>query len=377
MASTAPSAPRVLDRAGFDALLDRLQAGGRQLIGPVRRDGAIGLDRIADTDDLPQGWGDRQGAGHYRIDRRDDDALFGYAAGPDSFKRFLHPPGRVLWRAERRPEGLSLAAVDAAEPAPAYAFLGVRACDLAAWSILDRVLRHSAFPDPHYATIRDATLVVAVQCTAPAETCFCASMGTGPAVDAGFDLALTELVEPGAHRFLVTAGSATGTAILATLDTRPADAGDLVAAETALEAARRAMVRRLDTDGLADRLKAQPEHPHWQSVAERCLACGNCTQVCPTCFCTTVTDHSDLTGARAERVQHWDSCFTDRFAELSGGQVRETIAARYRQWLTHKLATWVDQFGVSGCVGCGRCIAWCPTGIDLTDEAAAIREPAP
>jgi Fe-S oxidoreductase len=96
--------------------------------------------------------------------------------------------------------------------------------------------------------------------------------------------------------------------------------------------------------------------------------------VCPTCFCTTVEDVSDVTGDHAERWRRWDSCFTLGFSYIHGGSIRNSGKARYRQWMTHKLASWIDQFGTSGCVGCGRCITWCPVGIDITEEARAIRD---
>ena len=111
----------------------------------------------------------------------------------------------------------------------------------------------------------------------------------------------------------------------------------------------------------------------WQDLAQRCLDCGNCTMACPTCFCSKVEDITDLTGDHAERWREWDSCFTMDFSYIHGGSVRATTRSRYRQWLVHKLATWLDQFGSSGCVGCGRCITWCPVGIDLTEEVRLIR----
>jgi Fe-S-cluster-containing hydrogenase component 2 len=118
---------------------------------------------------------------------------------------------------------------------------------------------------------------------------------------------------------------------------------------------------------------ANLEHPRWDDVAERCLSCTNCTLVCPTCFCFAVEDVNSLDGERAERTQRWDSCFTLGHSMLHGaGSVRGDTRSRYRQWLTHKLSTWWDQFDESGCVGCGRCISWCPAGIDLTEEVAAI-----
>jgi ferredoxin len=133
------------------------------------------------------------------------------------------------------------------------------------------------------------------------------------------------------------------------------------------------MGRQLDTGGIKDLLYDNFEHPRWDDVASRCLTCGNCTMVCPTCFCFSITEVTDLAGLQAEQQRSWDSCFTVEHSNLHGGPVRVSGRSRYRQWMTHKLATWIDQFGTSGCVGCGRCITWCPVGIDITEEAAAIR----
>jgi len=132
------------------------------------------------------------------------------------------------------------------------------------------------------------------------------------------------------------------------------------------------MGRHLDTEGLKERLDRSYEVPHWDEVAKRCLACGNCTMVCPTCFCATMEDTGDLGNTLTERRRVWDSCFSIEFSYVHGGSVRTSAGARYRQWITHKLAAWHHQFGVSGCVGCGRCITWCPAGIDITAEAAAV-----
>ena len=130
-------------------------------------------------------------------------------------------------------------------------------------------------------------------------------------------------------------------------------------------------------DGIRDLLYDNLEHPRWSDTAGRCLSCGNCTMVCPTCFCSTVEDVTDVSGTQAERVRHWDSCFTSEHSYIHGGATRVTTKARYRQWLTHKLASWIDQFGTSGCVGCGRCITWCPVGIDITEEVRVIRDGEP
>jgi ferredoxin len=148
---------------------------------------------------------------------------------------------------------------------------------------------------------------------------------------------------------------------------------DLGRAAQASQRAERDMQRQMYTEDLPRLLYDNLEHPRWDEVATRCLSCTNCTQVCPTCFCVTVEDHSNLKGTVAERTRVWDSCFTLDFSHVYGGNIRPTIRSRYRQWLTHKLASWIDQFGIIGCVGCGRCITWCPVGIDITEEVRAIR----
>ncbi len=365
----APS-PVLLDRDGLSALLDALHARGFDVIGPTMRDGAIVYDRIADIAALPAGWTDRQEPGRYRLERRPDVALFGYAVGPHSWKRFLHPPEETLWRARRAADGFTI--IGEAPPPKPFAFLGVRACELHAIAIQDRVFLGGAHQDAGYAARRQGAFLVALACGTAAGTCFCASMGTGPRPENGFDLVLTELIDAARHEFLAVAGSDAGAAVLATLPTRPAGPQAIGAADAVLARTEASMGRHLDTHGLKERLQANPDHPHWDEVTSRCLACTNCTLVCPTCFCTSVSDHTTLAGDEAARVKRWDSCFIADFSFIHGGSVRSSGKSRYRQWLTHKLAHWIDQFGTSGCVGCGRCIAWCPVGIDITAEAAAI-----
>jgi ferredoxin len=198
-------------------------------------------------------------------------------------------------------------------------------------------------------------------------------MKTGPKATEGYDLALTELIGDGHHEFLVEIGSESGADVMARIQCNPADDDRLKRAANAVAHTEATMGRRMDTAGIKELLYSNLEHQRWDNVAARCLGCANCTMVCPTCFCTTVEDHLDLTEHRVDRVRQWDSCFTMDFSHLHGGSVRTSLKSRYRQWMTHKLASWIDQFGTSGCVGCGRCITWCPVGIDITEEAAAIR----
>jgi formate hydrogenlyase subunit 6/NADH:ubiquinone oxidoreductase subunit I len=368
--SFVPGAKAVISRAALQELIDALDAD-HQVLGPTMRDGAIIYDEIARVLDLPAGWTDHQEAGRYRLERRQDDALFGFAVGPHSWKQFLHPPTETLWTARREGEDITIEAP--APPPRKFAFIGVRACELHAIAIQDKVFLGSTYQDTAYGMRRQDAFIVAVNCGEAGGTCFCVSMQTGPQAETGFDLALTELLDAQRHEFLVETGSQAGAAMLEKLSHRPAVESDLTAAEAVIARTRGSMGLTLDTDGLKELLQNNLTHPRWDEVAARCLTCGNCTMVCPTCFCTTVEDHSDLTGDTATRVRKWDSCFSLDFSFLHGGSVRQSASSRYRQWMTHKLANWIDQFGTSGCVGCGRCVTWCPVGIDLTAEAAAIR----
>jgi formate hydrogenlyase subunit 6/NADH:ubiquinone oxidoreductase subunit I len=368
------SGKKTLTVQQLEGLIPALQRRGYQVVGPVVREGAIVYDVVEKLSDLPAGWTDEQAPGRYRLQRRSDQALFGYVVGPHSWKKYLHPPEIRLFTAERQDGTLRI--LNNTPPPPRRAFLGVRACELAAIAVQDRVLQGDRYKDPIYSARREGIFIVAVNCTQAASTCFCTSMKTGPQVERGFDLALTELVRPEKHEFLVEAGSDAGAELLAELESVPASAEICAEAKAAVESAAAQIQRHMDTTNIRDLLAQNFDHPRWDNVAQRCLTCANCTMVCPTCFCTTVEDVSDLSGNHAERWRKWDSCFSQSFSYIHGGSVRSSAKSRYRQWMTHKLGSWIDQFGSSGCVGCGRCITWCPVGIDITEEVRAIREPA-
>jgi ferredoxin len=358
----------VIGVEGLEALVAALRARGYRVVGPVVRDRAIVYDELESAADLPIGWTDVQDGGVYRLERRDDEARFGYAVGPHSWKQLLFPPRVSLWRA--RDDGT--AEVDDPTAEGAYAFIGVRSCELSAIAIQDRIFLEGRFVERDYAARRRDLFVVALECGTPSGTCFCVSMETGPGVDEGFDLALTEILD-GGLRYLARAGSERGAEVLAELPSRPAEETDRRDARAVVDGAAQRMGRHLETEGLKELLYDNLEHPRWDEVTDRCLTCGNCVLVCPTCFCTSVEEVTDLAGSERERVRVWDTCFSVGHAYVHGGSVRPSPRSRYRQWMTHKLGTWWDQFGTSGCVGCGRCISWCPVGIDITEEAAAIR----
>lgn len=361
-----------LERVHLDRLFQALRDGGYQIVGPTVREGAIVYDHLSSSSDLPTGWTDEQDGGRYRLQRRDDLALFSYAVGPHSWKKFLHPPTQQLWCARRAGNSFQVVAEQPEETK--CAFVGVRSCELHAIAIQDKVLLESGQVDPIYRSRREGAFIVAVNCGQPGGTCFCVSMNTGPKVTLLCDITLTEVLQEGRHFFVMEAGTERGADILNGIPHEPAGPRDLKAAEAIVAAAARQMGRSLNTTGISELLTRNHQHPRWDDVASRCLTCANCTMVCPTCFCTTVDDVTDLTGEHTERWRHWDSCFTMDFSYIAGGSIRSSARSRYRQWLTHKLATWFDQFGSSGCVGCGRCITWCPVAIDITEEARAIRE---
>ena len=362
----------ILSADGLSALFRAIVDSGHTVVAPTARDGAIALREVGSSDDLPAGRTDEQAPGSYRLKERSDRAVFGHTVGPDSPKRWLHPPDFLRFRAHRgEKSGFTLEKGDPS--APKIAFLGIKPCDLAAIGRQDRVFLGGSFAEPVYAARRQEALLVVAQCTEAHGTCFCASMGTGPRAEAGFDLALTELFRDGRHELVVEVGSERGAALLENVPKKAAGTADLDAARGASAKAAKEMGRTLETAGLKEALQAKVESPRWEDVEKRCLSCANCTLVCPTCFCSTIEDTTDLTGRDSERWRRWDSCYTLDFSYIHGGSVRRSGASRYRQWLTHKLASWIDQFGETGCVGCGRCITWCPVGIDLTKEARAFQ----
>jgi NAD(P)H-flavin reductase/Fe-S-cluster-containing hydrogenase component 2 len=361
MPATTASAAGFLPRQDFDRLLRALSDDGRQLIGPRVGDGTLELGEIDGAADLPAGIGLETAAGSARLVDRGDEKLFSYPTLAGSWKRWTFPPRAGIGRWVVDDDGTVRFEAEDAAPSPPRAFVGVRACDIAAMRIHQKAVGAGG----------DANLIVAVECALAGSTCFCTSMGTGPELSDGYDIALSELDDG----FVVRAGSTAGASVVDSLDLPPAGAGQTEAATAQVASVRQSMGTPLPMEGLPDRLIGQPNHPRWADVAERCLACGNCTLVCPTCFCTSYVQQSDLAGGSAKTERVWDSCFTADFARVAGGNFRSRPQDRYRQWLTHKFGTWWSQFGSSGCVGCGRCIAWCPVGIDVREEVMAIAGP--
>ncbi len=368
----------ILERNELDSLINILKKRSYRIIGPIVRDSAIIYDEISSANELPIGWTDEQTNGKYRLKKNDNEAVFEWNVGPQSWKKFLFPPLQRIFATHKSAKGINLVETtkqEKQEAKPAkYAFFGVRSCELNAILIQDKVFLKGPFIDPFYENKRTGAFIVAVNCTKAGGTCFCSSMNMGPKAESGFDLALNEIINGKRHYFVVEVGTDAGADVVRSLKCAKATDEDVANVSAVRENTARQMGRSLETENLKNILYQNSEHPRWEKTAARCLTCANCTMVCPTCFCATVEDVTDLAGKQADRIRKWDSCFTLDFSYIHGGSVRATAKARYRQWLTHKLASWVDQFGTYGCVGCGRCITWCPVGIDITEEVKAIKE---
>ena len=350
----------------FKEFVEHLAKDQWQVIGPRERDRAIFFETMTSIEDLPQGRGDIQGKGSYKLIDRSDQRFFGFNQGSDSLKRWFFPKSRKLFSISNNGE---------AEP-PKYefgkrAFIGIRGCDLAAITIQDKVFTASGFCDPEYAARRSDTLLVSVNCSVSADTCFCTSQDTGPRILSGYDLCLTEFDEPN-HGFIVETGSTAGDQFAQALNWQPVVSP--VAEETIVAETQKAIdgISRRLPKNIKDTLATNLKSTNWQELSSACLSCANCTLVCPTGFCQSVEDKPDMDMKTSERWAEWDSCFNADHSYIHGGVVRQTTADRYRQWMVHKLSTWHDQFGSSGCTGCGRCIAWCPVGIDITELAQQI-----
>jgi len=356
-----------IPKPAFNSILAHLKEDGYITIGPRVKNETLVYEPIETLDDLPQGYSTIQKPGQFRLIQDKHSSYFDAIPGSHSFKQFLFPSRTELFTLRKNHNGWDT--VEGQPESPKYAFIGVRACELAAIQIQDNIFMRSDFTDPIYRARRERTVIISVNCTHPAETCFCTSMGTGPRVGSGFDLNITEWD----NVFVLTIGSELARKLLTGVPFEDARGYILTNVEHKLEHAEQQISRTLDTSDLPELILDHLDDPYWNEIGKRCLGCANCTQVCPTCFCWDTVDTMSLDGQETKRERMWDSCFNPGYSYQAGGNTRPTIYSRYRQWLSHKMGTWKQQFGTFGCVGCGRCITWCPAEIDITEEIAALR----
>lgn len=272
---------------------------------------------------------------------------------PDSLKRFLYPPELELFRVEK---GFRINIPR--HNYPKTAFFGITPCDMASVLVMDRV---QLGKDPYYTMARRKSLFVVQNCLKPGPTCFCSSTGSGPESKEGFDISYT-IISP--SEVLFRPGSEVGLDILTDLSLEPASQEAVRRYRKLINEASVKAVADFTGAEVPDVLETMLEPQVWKEVSEGCLGCANCNMVCPTCFCFDIIDKLSLDGS-GRRVRIWDGCHSYSYAEVAGGNIRKDLWARYRHWVLHKFSYWVKQFGTLGCVGCGRCIAWCPAGIDL------------
>lgn len=356
----------LLKKAHFQTLFDVLHRCGYKVVGPVVKDGAILYQPVTTYSQLAYEVIDEQQPGGYTLSAGSGGRYFEWNTGPQALKPLLFKPQQTLWTCHSDDGELSFK--QASPQAEPLAVLGVRACDLSALALQDQHFLNGPYADVFYKAQREQLLLVAVNCSRSNEQCFCASTGDGPEASFYYDLLLDELDED----FLVCAGSDKGQGIVKQLNLCPATREQNQAARQQIEQATGQQHRRMPGKTQLNELPHRLNGDVWKSIADRCLACGNCTLVCPTCFCSKQESESDLFEPESEQIRRWDSCFSEEYGHIFGKNVRPEISDRYRQWFLHKLVFWHQQYGRSGCVGCGRCTTWCPVGIDLVEEALAM-----
>ena len=223
-------------------------------------------------------------------------------------------------------------------------------------TMLDTVFEQERYTDPHWQARREATVVVGLGCHEPCQTGFCTTVGSGPFNHAGLDAILTDLGEV----FLVETLTDKGDRLFTQLEQASIDQS--IRATEMQQAAKENMPIAFETEGLKQKLDQNFTSLYWEEVSRSCLGCGVCTFLCPTCFCFDIVDEAQ----RGERVRNWDTCMFRTYSlEASGHNPRPSRVERTRQRLSHKYTYWVDQINQIGCTGCGRCVRYCPVGLDI------------
>jgi len=248
--------------------------------------------------------------------------------------------------------------------------VGIHSCDTNAVLYLDIHFKH-AYRDPYYTIRRDNTILIALNCMQITEDCFCSSLGTGPHLKAqsGYDMVLTDFGED----YLVELKSERSLEIFNLIKGKEAGPDEWRLKSEKEEALIKSFKKFIDIKGLDDLYMKNLDHPVWANTADgRCLSCSNCVMVCPTCFCYDIADEMSMDLKEGKRFRQLDACQDLRFAAVHGGNFRHTRASRLRQFQMHNLG-YTSQYGITKTVGCGRCITWCPTRIDLTEVAKEIQ----
>ncbi len=254
---------------------------------------------------------------------------------------------------------------------PPQVLFGTRPCDARSIAMLDKVFDTDVYRDQQYVARRKATTIVSLACKQLAPSCFCTRLGSNPADTVGSDLLIIELPD---DRFAIQVLTPKGAALLTPADL-PATAGpeDTQAFDKAFSAAKDTTVKPIDATALAGKLSDIFDSDIWDRWHDRCLGCGTCTYLCPTCHCFDIAE--EATNNIGQRVRNWDSCMFDLFTlHASGHNPRDLQRQRLRQRVMHKFSYTVDRYNQPFCVGCGRCVNRCPVNIDIREILGELED---
>lgn len=299
-----------------------------------------------------------------RLDRWSDAAL-DYDRTILPPKKYFLPPCETMFR-YRRATGYVPASEDLERK---IVLFGVHACDIYGLNILDDVFA-GKFPDPYFQARRKNVSVIGIDCT-PDEKCFCRSM-RADFVDHGFDLFLYDIGD----YYLTLVGTARGDDMVLAAEPlfEPVTSEDTDEYKRRSEAKRRAFQLDVEIRDLPEIFEMEYKAEIWEELGKRCLSCGSCSMVCPTCYCYDVVDEVELGTREGARVRRWDSCLFSSHALVAGGEnFRESAASRIKFRFYHKQRGFVAEYGRPSCIGCGRCMAVCPVKIDIVEVLNQLR----
>ena len=254
---------------------------------------------------------------------------------------------------------------------PKSVIFGCRPCDAKGFAIYDRVFLDTDTPDPYYREHREKTTIISQSCEAPFAGCFCVAVGGGPADTAGSDVLMTE-VDKGYYLEALTekGGAALAVSVIE-------DGASYKDAAAKIKGEAHAKVKNPfpadATEKVSPKLFETDEF--WQQVTNKCISCGACTYLCPTCYCFNITDEQAL--SKGERIRTWDACMFRHFTlEASGHNPRPTKSRRFRNRVGHKFLYYPEKYnGVIACCGCGRCIRYCPVSVDISEVVGYLKDP--
>lgn len=334
---------KIINKREIASLLDRL-IKGYEVFAPVNKGDRICFERI----------------------NSGSEAFLDYQNSRIPPKGLLLPQWEVLFSYHTTP-----GAVEIEEPPPPERqrlVFGIRPCDARSFTLLDKVFDGEC-PDPYYVNRRQGTVVVSLGCPKPRATCFCTSVNGGPFSTGGSDLLLVDIGD----EYVIQVISDEGARLLEGSGLKDAGENKLVLVAGAVRVAEASLEAGVATKGLKEKLDHSFNDPIWQQLTEKCLGCGVCTYLCPTCHCFDIVDEG--AGSDGDRIRLWDSCQFPLFTlQASGVNPRPTVRERYRQRIMHKFSHFIDNYGEFGCVGCGRCVTECPVNLDIRQVLNAISQ---